>query len=134
MDIDTTPVNVGDSFSSIRRKLNSNFAAIENIISTNILFGVYKGNGQASREINLGASPVAVEIYTSDGKQYGDDNIEVAYCGGLALRGYPCGSCLEVTDNGFKVFQNVKGYRGNQVNTDNRTYYYKAYMNGTIKD
>lgn len=93
---------------------------------TEVIFGTYTGNGNTSRFINLGFTPVAVEVYTNNGKQAGaTGGFNNYYYGGLALNGYPCKDVIEVTENGFNVFYNSgKDILGN---VQGMIYYFKAY-------
>ena len=99
-----------------------------------VVFGTYTGDGSTSRFINLGFTPVAVEIHSTDGSQstgWGAGNFD-SY-GGLALNGHPCGDSqgngIKIIENGFNV--SYIEYRW-MTNRKNNTYYFKAYKNGTI--
>ena len=108
----------------------------------NIVFGVYEGNGQESRTINLGFRPAAVEVYRVNGEQYSQSG-SPGTSGGLAIDGYPCAyanelsditdlnKCIEIVDNGFMVRDYYKSQSGNNIyvktNQSGDAYYFKAY-------
>ena len=108
----------------------------------NIVFGVYEGNGQESRTINLGFRPAAVEVYRINGEQYSQSG-SPGTSGGLAIDGYPCAyanelsditdlnKCIEIVDNGFMVRDYYKSQSGNNIyvktNRSGDAYYFKAY-------
>ena len=98
---------------------------------SDVVFGTYTGDGSASRFINLGFTPVAVEVYTYQGKQAGaSGGMNNEYYGGLALNGHPCYKIIEVVENGFNVAVD-SDYKSNQQGL---VYYFKAYKNGTIQE
>lgn len=98
-----------------------------------VVFGTYTGDGSTSRFINLGFTPVAVEVYTDTGKQAGaTGGLNNNYYGGLALNGYPCRDVIEVVENGFNVFYDSKN--SSLSNNQGTVYYFKAYKNGTIQE
>lgn len=98
-----------------------------------VVFGTYTGDGSTSRFINLGFTPVAVEVYTDTGRQGGaSGGLNNCYYGGLALNGYPCRDVIEVVENGFNVFHDSKNSR--LSNNQGTVYYFKAYKNGTIQE
>ena len=93
---------------------------------TEVIFGTYTGDGSTSRFINLGFTPVAVEVYTDTGKQAGaTGGLNNNYYGGLALNGYTCEDVIEVAENGFNVFYDS----GKDIlsNIQGMVYYFKAY-------
>ena len=97
---------------------------------TEVIFGTYTGDGTASRFINLGFTPVAVEVYTHNGKQAGaTGGLNNSYFGGLALNGYPCRNVIEVVENGFNVFYNQDYNQETESlsNLEGMVYYFKAY-------
>lgn len=104
-----------------------------------VVFGTYTGDGvggaTTSRFINLGFTPVAIEIYDDSGEQGNSTTSSTSCSGGLALIGYPCdagggNNAIEITDNGF----NVKYYDRARTNMNNYKYYFKAYKNGEIME
>ena len=116
-----------------------------------VVFGTYTGNyvssdtTTAKQFINLGFTPVAVEVYRNDGWQTAGDPDGLYrwyYSGGLALRDNPCkvinldtnNVILEIVENGFNVYSGEKG-RSNEhyfwsLNTGE--HYFKAYKNDGI--
>lgn len=97
-----------------------------------VVFGTYTGDGSTSRFINLGFTPVAVEVYTHNGKQGGaSGGLNNCYFGGLALNGHPCYQIIEVVENGFNIGVVDSDYKSNQQGL---VYYFKAYKNGTIQE
>ena len=116
----------------------------------NIVFGVYEGNGQKSRTINLGFKPAAVEVWSERGEQFykysfydkNRGNIYYSYpYGGLAIDGYPTAGLgkdgsttiysVSIVDNGFEVMY-YNGQINNiecrsYTNADAVIYYFKAY-------
>ena len=98
-----------------------------------VVFGKYAGNGEADRFINLGFTPVAVEIYTDNGLQGSPNGGGDESYGGFALAGLNCGGdSIKVDTNGFHVkydFSNNKF-----TNKSNEVYYFKAYKTGTIME
>lgn len=93
---------------------------------TEVIFGTYTGDGTASRFINLGFTPVAVEVYDKLGRQGGaSGGLNNYYYGGLALNGYPCRDVIEVVENGFNVFFDREN-KGSS-NVQGTVYYFKAY-------
>lgn len=135
-------VVTGESFAIIRENINNNNAyfkeQIDNIpklISGNVVFGTYVGDGEPEQIIELGFRPVAVEVYRNDGNQRDDG---YAY-GGLAIDGYPTQfttdkKSIEIVDQGFKVFKDSSvSYERVFTNYQNYIFYYKAYIHGTIR-
>lgn len=123
---------------------------------SDVVFGVYTGDGTAERTINLGFRPTAVEVYTDEGVQSHNNNGWVYY-GGLAFDGKPCYSnknwrgtdgqgtsveckIIEICDNGFKISyesqnsikNNAFGQVRSYTNENNTIYYFTAYKNGEI--
>lgn len=144
------PITEGDNFASIRGNINENDAyfkeSIDDLhasIDNSVIFGVYVGNGNEIRDINIGSRPIAVEIYRSDGAQlYLGSSGGVYHRGGLAIDGFPCigdifdegSKKIEVIDKGFRVYYNKYGSSNisTGMNIKDYTYYYKAYMRGQI--
>ena len=139
------PIVQGDNFASIRGNINENdtyfkesiddlYASIDN----SIIFGVYVGNGNEIRDINIGARPVAVEIYLQNGGQVWQSSSALQCRGGLAIDGFPCMRnkdyiSFEITETGFRVHNNNNNSNNKiQINTKDITYYYKAYIRGQI--
>ena len=102
---------------------------------SDVVFGVYTGDGTAERTINLGFRPTAVEVYKKDGTQKGmPSGSYTQYMGGFAIDGYNCSTgsdnCIEIVSDGFKIF--YAGYETARTNENNTTYYFIAYKNGEI--
>lgn len=103
-----------------------------------VVFGAYTGDGEASRFIDLGFTPVAVEIYRADGSQVSDGSgSSVNYSGGFALSGAPCYTLsyklIEISGNGFTISNGRQSNSINfSINATNSVYYFKAYKNGEI--
>lgn len=99
-----------------------------------VVFGTYTGNGSSERFIELGFTPVAVEVYMSDGLQTKTLAASMDYYGGLAIKDYPCSygthNIIQITDNGFYVYSN--SYISS--NYTNEVFYFKAYKNGEIME
>lgn len=101
---------------------------------SDVVFGVYTGDGTEERTINLGFKPTAVVVYNDEGRQHSTPSGSSTFgYGGLALDGYPCdagnGSVIEICNTGFKI-----GYTNSFKcsNYKNTTYYFIAYKNGEI--
>lgn len=99
---------------------------------SDVVFGVYTGDGTTGRTINLGFKPVAVEVYCNNGTQGNSYGVNYYCYGGLALSGYNCRPSeipgIEICDTGFKVSRSGDIY----TNTGNQKYYFIAYKNGEI--
>lgn len=125
-----------DIHAEIRSELNIVKSELQEC--TRCLLGVYVGDGAESRVINLGFTPDAVEIYLENGTQVSRRYEDPHYCGGFAIKQYPC-KCssmnnqviFEVCEGGFKVYNwiyrsgGTSGY--SEVNTSGTKYYFKAY-------
>lgn len=151
MSYTENPIAQGDKFASIRDKVNKNDTYFKESIDDlcvsrdkSIIFGTYVGNGEAFRNINIGAKPIAVEIYRNDGAQaqmYGNSS---GHYGGFAIDGFPCmlnkgdetSMKFKINGSGFTIYNNdhKSGYSTNYIrlNDVNSTYYYKAYMRGQV--
>ena len=126
--------NVNGNFNYLNEKIDSEINLVSDKIGTQILFGVYTGNGVAERFINLGFTPTAVEVYRYDGYQ-GYSSSRGFYFGGLAVNGYPCrvtesGKIIEIVENGFKIFHASTNNVG--TNDNSTTFYFKVYKSGAI--
>lgn len=119
------------------KELIQNITNSINILQTSkseVVFGVYQGDGAEERIINLGFTPAAVELYPRDGRQYSD----FWYYGGFAIKGFSCGfststKWFEIVDNGFKVSKpTLGGSAAAHCNETGTTYYFTAYKNGSI--
>lgn len=104
-----------------------------------ILFGTYVGNGEEDRFINLGFTPVAVEVYRADGWQAADvmgGNRTIS--GGLALTGKPCvysgHTIVGITSGGFNVSLKSTTDTFIRSNSSNVVYYFIAFKNGEIME
>ena len=97
-------------------------------IDNKIVLGTYTGDGTATRTINLGFTPCAVEVYKSDGQQTDSGSLDIK--GGLALTGKPCGNAIAITENGFTVACDFS--KDLHTNQDNLIYYFKAYRDCPI--
>ena len=101
-----------------------------------VVFGVYTGDGEAQKDIELGFYPAGVEVYAKNGNQGFEYGVPSCTYGGLALKGYGCErgkTAIEVTENGFRVFK----YTDNdtiRTNIQNTVYYFKAYKTGQIME
>ena len=108
------PSSDGSStFSNFLNWLNTLLENIVNFINDEpIIIGTYVGDGTESSVINLGFTPIAVEVYGSDGAQvYTTSTSWIRnYYGGLAIKNNPCTTynndkpMIEIIDNGFKVY------------------------------
>lgn len=105
---------------------------------SDVVFGVYTGNGESERTIDLGFTPRAVAVYRKDGWQSaGRIGNSTDYSGGLALEGYDIvaydSPVLSVCENGFKVYgKTISSVEYILSNKDGETYYFIAYKNGGI--
>lgn len=115
--------------------LNEKIDEIRGDMGNQIVFGTYSGDGSEDRFIELGFTPRAVEVYTKAGCQFYDlyDGHE-SYSGGLALLENPCigaynKTVLDIDENGFNVHYYTHQSSNYTIgtNTNNTTYYYKAY-------
>lgn len=100
---------------------------------SDVIFGVYTGNGESERVIELGFEPTAVVVYRDDGWQSGGWNGGLTYySGGLAMRGYVTSrssqNMISVCENGFKVYSAGEA----NTNINDTKYYFIAYKNGEI--
>lgn len=120
---------VNDRIDTLNEELSSMQEAKSEILS-----GTYVGNGEEDRFINLGFTPVAVEIYTSYGMQYYNPGSHPQVLGGCAVSGKPCNyngtNAIEVVSNGFKVYFDNENIYTNKLNI---TYHFIAFKNGEIK-
>lgn len=93
------------------------------VTGTEIVAGVYTGDGAASRTINLGFKPKAV-LVLYEGRVIWNYDV----FGGLVFEGYPTKSgeyvALEVASNGFIVHTNGNGC---STNDNNGEYHYIAF-------
>ena len=124
---------VNDRIDTLNEELSSMQEA-----KSEILFGTYVGNGEASRFINLGFTPVAVEVYATDGMQSFDNSTPHYYYGGLALKDNPCTTyngdmIIKIEGKGFYVANADISNHDICTNTNNKKYYFKAFKNGEIK-
>ena len=137
-----------DGSSTFSNFLNWLNTLLENIVNFSndqtVIFGTYTGDGANSKIINLGFTPVAVEIWSSDGKQgYYNDYAHYSY-GGLMFTNNPitCGELIvaEIVDGGFKIYSHYEGGISSDLryyvnaNENNDVYYFKAYKSGQITD
>ena len=108
--------------------INENMDKVDNAFNEKIVLGTYTGDGTATRTINLGFTPCAVEVYKSDGQQTDSGSLDIK--GGLALTGKPCGNAIAITENGFTVACDFS--KDLHTNQDNLIYYFKAYRDCPI--
>ena len=104
-------------------------------LKSEVVFGTYTGDGTASRTINLGFTPVAVEVCDEMGRQYQFSGVRGIF-GGIAVTGHPCASsstnkAIEIVENGFNVADNSEENPA-RTNQGRITYYFIAYKNGTV--
>lgn len=130
------PIIEGKDFGSVAKDVNGNFDNFKYVTET--VFGMYVGNGETERFIELGFTPIAVEVHRSDGAQGHNVNNYYAMsdiAGGLALNGYRCesrGKAIEVVEDGFNVFFNDPNSGSDYTNygvtnSNGSIYYFKAY-------
>jgi hypothetical protein len=154
MAFELPAISENKGFDEIQEKVNNNFQSVEDkfrqIIAEGVIFGTYKGsyvNGNESTRtqfINLGFTPVAVEVYGTTGKQYYEyDNVNGVwhFCdGGLALKNHPCTlmgiDAIKIVENGFEVSYYASTSSGGwgRITTNSGTHYFKAYKIGSIID
>ena len=123
------------------------------IESCKAVFGTYTGNYVSSdtttekQFINLGFTPVAVEVYKADGFQVSSSAHSMYfwwYDGGFAIRDNPCKMIeldtedviLEIVENGFNVYSGYKRQSGVSYSWSLNTgeHYFKAYKTGEIRE
>ncbi len=114
----------GDDF--LRTEFNENFAKLDQI--PEVVTGMYTGDGETARTIELGFRPQAVLVADSAGAM---KSSQASY-GGLALDGYPVvhggTTIVEVVDGGFQV---ARGYQSGSsyyadTNADGKEYHFLA--------
>jgi len=111
----------GDDF--LRAEFNENFAALD--ASVRIVFGSYVGDRQATRFIDLGATPRAVLLMGANNNTKSTD-------GGLAFPGIPAvyGAdnymVLSVEEGGFNVYYRSSPYV--ESNNSNYAHHYIAFI------
>lgn len=110
---------------------------------TAVVFGIYNGNGKDEQFINLGFTPVAVEVYSLNGLQCetyqpANDTYYHHY-GGLALLNNPCrlntlaaDPIIKIVNGGFNVYYKRNTPYYIYTNTSGKEFYFKAYKNGEI--
>lgn len=101
------------------------------------VFGVYEGDGTASRMISLGFTPQAVTLCDEMGRQYQYSGTRGIF-GGIAIIGHPCASgesnkVIEIVENGFKVAYNSQENPA-RTNQSGVVYHFIAYKNGTVME
>lgn len=144
-------LTVPKKFGEILTWLNKSFKSIVDFVNNlktkvdeYVLCGVYVGNGEAERTIELGFEPVAVVVYRNDGWQsVGEVSFSGVCCGGLAMKEYPTktrtgagySDSISVCKNGFKV-SNIGASNASSwsaiTNTSGQTYYFIAYKHGNF--
>lgn len=143
----TVPKKFGEILTWLNKSFKSVVEFVNNLktkVDESVLCGVYVGNGEAERTIELGFEPVAVVVYRYDGWQaVGDPSFSGICCGGLALRKYPTKSrtgseytdVISICEKGFKV-SNVGASNASSwsavTNIDGLTYYFVAYKHGNF--
>ena len=132
---------VSGEWSSIHKPAQVLADNLRSEMKSSIVFGKYTGNGEAEREIYLGFTPTAVEVYRCDGLQnslhtgtsYHDDHY-----GGLALKGQNCYDydkpIIVVKEGGFKVYYSISTSYCTCTNENNVNYYFKAYRDFEITE
>jgi len=109
----------GDSV--LREEFNENFAALD--ASVRIVFGSYVGDRQATRFIDLGATPRAVLLMGANGNTEDSD-------GGLAFPEIPAVSgrytILSVEEGGFNVYFHSSPTI--EANNSNYAHHYIAFI------
>ena len=117
---------LGDDF--LLHEINENFAKLDQI--PEIITGMYTGDGELARTMELGFRPLAVLVMDRTGATHSSQ----ASYGGLALDGWPVihGSVtiVEIGDGGFRV---ARGYKSSSsssywadTNKENTIYHYLA--------
>ena len=69
-------------------------------------FGSYEGSGYNGQQINLGFQPKAVLVI--DPVTDSTTPQQINYCG-MGLQGNPVNSCVQITENGFKIYSSRSG-------------------------
>ena len=140
-EIDTSITTINSDIGTINSTIETNNANVNAKIDMGIIFGAYMGSGTPNRTIEVkvngvSVNPIAVEVYTSAGQQVPS---YYNYYGGLAFENSPCTlgnnkNIIEVTEGGFIVYYYDSSNNHVYSNISGTTYYYKAYINGTIAD
>lgn len=108
------------SFTEGRKAVNENFAALVEHLGekAEVVVGMYVGDGEASRDIELGFTPVAVLLESAYGTRPNNT------CqGGLALQDFPIQyNYLSIIEGGFRV----ETGSGTYLNGSGTKYYYLA--------
>ena len=148
-NVNTSPMDKDKSFALTREDVNGAIETLDtnakkiNDALPYIQCGTYQGDGQSSKEINLGFKPDAVMVWGTNGSQYDFGASGTTRNGGLALGEQPCSgygdiNAIEITTKGFKVsyYEGSKSdYYRNYVSTNsNGTHYYMAFKNIIRKD
>ena len=144
-EVDDKITDLDSEMNDYKTNLNADITQYKNTVNASlaqleVVFGVYTGNGEVSRFINLGFTPVAVEVYTAWGAQSSGSasNQNSHMFGGLAIKNYLCGTeglkYIEIQTNGFAVCTyDGSNYKDSHTNDTKTTYYFKAYKSGSIK-
>ncbi len=109
--------------SVLREEFNANFTALDE--SVRIVFGSYVGDRQATRFIDLGATPRAVLLMGPNNNSNNTD-------GGLAFPGVPAVygadnyKVLSVEEGGFNVYYRTSPYV--ESNSGSYAHYYIAFI------
>ena len=94
-----------------------------------IVVGSYTGDGNATKNIDLGFRPKAVLVIENGGKVGYYSGSQYTY-GGLALPGKPVAidgyNALVISSTGFIVYKH-SGYDYIRINLSGSTYYYLAF-------
>ena len=120
------------------RDFNDMTAKIDGAIAALPMLQVftYTGDGQETREIDLGLKPRAVLVFIKGSRTYSFSSTSTSYTGGLALDGSPAETnehngatyhIVEITENGFRVMRKDADARVYvSSNIDGSVYHYIA--------
>ena len=97
-----------------------------------IVTGTYTGDGQASKQIELGFVPTAVYVCRKDGATVYTESSTTYHYGGLALSGYPATTkywrrtTIAINGSGFYVCRVVDEREIIDTNDNGMLYHYVA--------
>ena len=118
-----------DAFYGILKKISDSAGQVTSNILSRFISGTYVGNGNANREIVLGAEPKFVAVSTKYGNQYED----VMYGDYATCKNRTPGIIVapnvgvSLTATGFKVYMSGSASRGGELlNEEGTTYTYFA--------
>ena len=101
-DFNEDNAKIDAALAAVRDGVNSLTAAVHKVAA-----GYYIGDGEETRSISLGFTPIAVYVCSRTGSTYYRSNISYYCYGGLAVTGGPLSvqgmEALAIEDGGFRV-------------------------------